>query len=109
MGDRGNIVIVDANNKPKLWFYTHWSGSELPDLVRKALIKGKDRWSDPSYLNRVLFQTMLDGDTDITGFGIDTKQGDGGTEVYICHEKKTVKLEGLPTYSFEDYVKTTSR
>ncbi len=109
MGDRGNIVIIDANDKPKLWFYTHWSGSDLPNLVRKALIKGKDRWSDPSYLNRVLFQTMLGDDDDITGFGIDTEQGDGGYEVYICHEKKTVRLQGVASYTFEEYIKTTER
>lgn len=108
MGDRGNIVIVDADNKPQLYFYTHWSGSDLPELVKAGLINGKSRWEDPPYLNRILFQTMLSDDKDITGFGIDTRMGDGGTEVFICHEKQTVKLAGCAPYSFEEYIKLES-
>lgn len=102
MGDRGNIVI-EENGTPVLFFYTHWSGSDLPRLVREALVKGRERWNDKPYLNRILFQYMLEGDMGITGFGIDTEEGDGGTEVYIDHEKQTVRFKS-ETFKFEDYV-----
>ena len=69
MGDRANIKMIYEDRKV-VWFYGHWAGRQLPELLQKGLIKGKDRWDDDCYLARILFQTMLDGDDDTTGFGI---------------------------------------
>jgi hypothetical protein len=103
MGDRGNIVVSDDGGT--LHFYTHWSGSELPQIVANALDRGRSRWDDPPYLNRILFSELIQGDVlGETGYGISIQMGDGGTEVYIDHGSQTVTY-GAQTWSFEDYVK----
>lgn len=102
---RGNIVITDKHDNPKLFFYTHWEGSRLPEIVRHALSNGQSRWGDPSYLNRILFQTMLGGDDSMLGFGIDIREGDGGVAVYINHDMQTVTIDGLRK-TFSEYIAT---
>jgi len=54
MGDRANVRIKDSGGTFHL--YTHWSGTELPETVRQALLRGKDRWDDEQYLSRIIFQ-----------------------------------------------------
>lgn len=102
MGDRGNIVIETADRKPLMYFYTHWTGSELPRLVALALTKGRSRWGDDAYLNRVLFQTMLEEDKGMVGYGLSTAMGDGGTEVYVCHDESRVRYKDK-SYTFEEF------
>lgn len=103
MGDRGNIVIL-RNSRPDLYFYTHWSGSDLPNIVANGLKRGEDRWGDDPYLNRVLFCELVKDDVlEETGYGIDTVMGDGGTEVYVDHENQTVEFED-ETYDFGSFV-----
>lgn len=104
MGDRGNIVIL-RNSRPDLYFYTHWTGSALPEIVASGLKRGKDRWGDDPYLNRILFCELVKDDVlEDTGYGIDTVMGDGGTELYVDHQKQTVEYEG-ESYSFERFIK----
>lgn len=69
MGDAGNIVVTDTNHKVVL--YTHWGGSELPQIVRSGLRRGKGRWNDAPYLTRILFSQLILGDTDdyLAGLG----------------------------------------
>ena len=67
MGDRGQIKIRDTG----VYLYTHWGGSELMADLKRALKRASDRWSDPEYLTRVIFDEMKDDDvTSTTGFGI---------------------------------------
>lgn len=75
MGDRGNIVIEkDGSCFPApVFFYTHWSGSEMKPLLQAALVSGKSRWNDSQYLARVIFCELLHGDKNITGYGITTR------------------------------------
>lgn len=68
MGDRANIVL--KQNNQAIYLYTHWSGYELPETLRKGLVKGRSRWDDETYLGRVLFQEMIGTDNGVTGFGI---------------------------------------
>lgn len=70
MGDRANIEIVyDDNNK--IYFYTHWSGTELPQTLQSALVRGKNRWDDDAYLARIIFSEMIRNEVlDETGYGI---------------------------------------
>jgi hypothetical protein len=102
MGDRGNIVI-EKDGKPVLYFYTHWTGSRLPSIVAAGLEHGRGRWGDSSYLNRALFQTLIEGDGGILGYGISSTMGDGGTEVYIDHDKKRVSYNDTG-YTFESFI-----
>lgn len=104
MGDRGNIVIETSDGNALLFFYTHYYGSALHILVAKALENGKDRWGDTPYLNRILFCSLVKNDVDgTTGAGIDTVMGDGGCEVYVCHEDERVRFNGK-TYTFAEFV-----
>lgn len=92
MGDRGNIIIEGGGTFPHpVYLYTHWSGSGIPQLLRAALKRGEDRWNDPAYLARVIFQGLIGKDNDITGFGISTSYGDGGTDWFVDMEKQTVR------------------
>jgi hypothetical protein len=105
MGDRGNIVIETEDKKPLLFFYTHWTGSDLPEIVADGLEKGKPRWGHDAYLNRILFSNLVGEDNwdDETGYGISTTECDGGTEVYICHDPQRVRFAGRK-YTFEEFI-----
>ena len=41
MGDRANIEMVYESGE-KIYFYTHWSGSELPEILQNALNGAKE-------------------------------------------------------------------
>lgn len=73
MGDRATLVILlpQPQNQPiqPLYLYTHWNGSDLPQNVAQALIDGRPRWGEPSYLARILIGSIIDLDT-IDGYGI---------------------------------------
>jgi hypothetical protein len=99
MGDRGNIVI-----DKKIWLYTHWTGSSLPQMLSVALERGRERWSDRSYLIRVIFCEMIRTDLlGITGFGIDYEEGDGGTDIYLDHEKEEISWK-KEKYKFQEFI-----
>jgi hypothetical protein len=69
MGDRANVAILDYRGQAVV-LYTHWNGVELPVTV-KAALRTKDRWGDSSYLARIIFDEMTDGQKGgATGFGI---------------------------------------
>lgn len=76
MGDRGNIVVRQGKtNRDDVWFYTHWYGSNIDEVVNTALAK-HERWDDPSYLARIIFDTLTAGHKGTTGFGISTSISD---------------------------------
>jgi len=76
MGDRANINFVERDGG-ELYFYTHWHGTELPKILARALDRGRDRWTDESYLARIIFSEMIKEEIeDTTGFGISTYRGD---------------------------------
>jgi hypothetical protein len=97
MGDRGNIIVKDGDST--VYLYTHWTGSDLPSSIRASLRRSKDRWDDGQYLARVLFQDMVGKDTGISGFGISSTMGDGGTDIEVNVDTQTVDGVG-----FEDFV-----
>lgn len=103
MGNRGNIVILSDEGKD-LFLYTHWTGSDLPSIVANALDRGRDRWDDRPYLNRILFSELIKDDVlGTTGYGLDVERGDGGTEVYVSPTEETVRY--LDThYTFKEFV-----
>lgn len=116
MGDRGNIVM--KQRKPKdsfLYFYTHYSGSDIASITQNALKRGKDHWSDEQYLARIVFCELVKDDIEGThGFGISTYMGDNEHDFIVLDaEKQTVSCvrEGDPaatpkkSWSFEQFVK----
>lgn len=103
MGDRGNIVVRSGDGD--VWFYTHWSGSEIGERAKAGLLAGKGRWDDPPYLARIIFNALQEDDRGETGFGISTRMQDNehpilvidtnppGGAVYVVDEK-TVNSDG---------------
>ena len=86
MGNRGNIVIRfnDSTDKPSaVWFYTHWSGTEIGQVVRNTLARRK-RWDDPAYLARMIFDELTAGKQGKeTGFGISTGMCDNEHDLLV--------------------------
>ena len=86
MGDRGNIKVG------KVYLYTHWGGSEIKDVLKKAL-KRKQRWNDEAYLTRIIFCEMVKDDVESeTGFGISTSLCDNEYNILeVDCEKQEVR------------------
>jgi len=106
MGDRGQIRLV-SEGSPDIYFYTHWEATELPEIVANALARGRGRWGDDEYLNRIIFSEMIKDDVmSETGFGIGTAEhGDVWRVVTVNHDAKTVEVSEIDkVWSFEDYV-----
>lgn len=80
MGDRANVKVVDGDST--VFLYTHWSGTELPGILKTALAR-KVRWDDGAYLTRIIFQEMVGDDTGESGYGISSTVGDGEDRVLI--------------------------
>ncbi len=83
MGDRGNIVVKGHGGS--VFLYSHWAGSELPNVVRDALAK-KWRWQDDCYLTRIIFDVMTDKHHgEETGFGIGASMGDNSHDFVVVN------------------------
>ena len=104
MGDRANIVV--KNSGEQVCLYSHWGGSELPDTLRAAMVRGKKRWDDAPYLARIIFCEMVKGDEmETTGFGISQSIGDGDDKVItIDVDDQTVKINDRPAVAFGDFI-----
>ncbi len=110
MGDRSNIIIVYENDD-KIGFYTHWGGSHLPNTLKDALIRGKNRWDDESYLARIIFSEMIKEEIlEETGYGIypvnSISYEEDHSSIYVFMKKKEVSI-GQIVRTFEDYIKQT--
>lgn len=94
MGDRGNIFIVqhDGSEGPKggIFFYSHWSGYRLPQILQAALIRGESRWDDEPYLARIIFSEMTRSEKpdDTTGYGITTYLTDNEYPILVVDVEK---------------------
>lgn len=108
MGDRANVAFYYAGRKEPIYFYTHWGRSELVETVRKALERGRDRWTDEAYLARIVFSEMIQSEVlSETGYGIAPYECDTGPVVEIRAERQTVALRGKWVKSFDEFVNET--
>jgi hypothetical protein len=118
MGDRANVRMkYDTDDQP-IYLYTHWTGTELPATVQRAL-KRKLRWNDGAYLARIIFDEMTRGvQGQETGFGIAPFVCDNEHPVievdvalqrvaFYNYSWETRQIDPTPFYvaSFETYVK----
>jgi hypothetical protein len=54
-----------------LYVYTHWHGSEMPEMARAAIQAAKPRWGDEPYAARIIVdQLTKDCRDQETGFGL---------------------------------------
>jgi hypothetical protein len=104
MGMRRNIAL-DYGRERKIYLYTHWGAEGLEDVLRDALLRGRSRWDDPSYLARIIFSEMIQDEVlDTTGYGIAPYvMDDEFRTIEVDLEKRTVG--GVP---FEQFVSITS-
>lgn len=101
MGSRGQIAIDQTDGR--IYLYTHWSGNKIKDILKNALIRGKDRWEDDEYLTRIIFCEMIEGSVlDTTGFGIGlSEHGDIEYPIPIVN----IELGTVDGVRFEEYIK----
>lgn len=119
MGDRANIVLVGTSYGGKehspIYLYTHWSGLEWPEMLRKALTVARPRWNDEAYCNRILIGELysdLFSEKSETGGGVSTYgigQEYDNIEVHYNGRSGTVGTkDGHTLYTFEEYVSLSS-
>lgn len=69
MGDRRIAEIKTTEGR--LYVYTHWHGSRLPELAQTAIKAAASREGDDSYWTRIVVdQLTKDGRDRETGFGL---------------------------------------
>lgn len=106
MGNRANVCIKSSEAETPVFFYTHWNGSNLPNVVAEGLRLGRSRWGDTPYLSRIIFCKMIEGDEGgLTGYGISTTVQDNEYNrpiLVVDDDKQTVGLahESTPTVEF---------
>ncbi|NTF16889.1 hypothetical protein G6L37_00420 [Agrobacterium rubi] len=103
MGDRANIQIREGSNS--VYLYTHWHGSETPAMLHRALHRGRERWTHPDYLARIIFCEMVRGnEMDLTGFGISSTEMGASKHILVDTNAQTVTIDSGEPTSFEDYL-----
>lgn len=104
MGDRANVYIKGYKGEPGVYLYTHWSGTDLPETVQRALAR-QERWDDHAYLARIVFCEMVKGfEADETGFGISAGICDGGGRILVLDpDTQEMSIDGN-SMPFKEYV-----
>ena len=106
MGDRGNIFVKDTTYEKStgVYLYSHWGGSELKETLQTALKKFPDRWTDESYLTRIVFSTMVKDDVDgETGFGISTYLTDNEHDIIMLDPGTQTVTIGEKKWTFKEF------
>jgi hypothetical protein len=95
MGDRANIAIEQGDGS-RVWLYSHWGGSEMPETLQKAL-RLRERWDDTAYFASIVYLTMRDGNDATTGFGITTRITDNEYPILVVDcDKQSITIEDEP-------------
>lgn len=103
MGDRGNIAIIQSNND-QVWLYSHWGGSELPERLKAGLTAGKGRWTDESYLAKIIIGHAVPADnwTEETGYGISCRLQDIEHDIMVVNIPQQ-RLHRITEASLKNY------
>lgn len=108
MGMRQNIRIdyqKEQDEKPKnIFIYSHWDGDgPLKEKLKQALIRGKERWFDESYLARIIFSEIIREDINgLTSYGLAPYEVDHNYPTIIIDMDK-LTVDNLP---FEEFIRT---
>ena len=108
MGDRGNICMLMRDGN-RVYFYTHWTGSQLKKILIGALTRGKSRWDDEPYLARIIFSEMIQNNVmGLEDYGISSYKTDNEHPIYYVDiENQEVTVEDV-SYAFEDFIENKS-
>lgn len=84
MGDRGNVAIIQ-NKTDQVWLYSHWGGTELPERVQVGLAVGIARWTDESYLTKIIIGHCVPTENwhEETGYGISCRMQDNEHPIIV--------------------------
>lgn len=106
MGDRANVYVHEGD-EPGVYLYTHYDGHELPEIVREALVRGQDRWTDQPYLARIILDDMTRGSRSTRGYGISAQVGDGADRIVdVDTERQVVTTsKGERSWAFAEYIR----
>ena len=79
----------------------------MPNTLANALDRGRSRWGDSSYLNRIIFSEMIKEEIEEeTGYGISHIRCDYNyDDIVINHNDNTVLDRDGKTLSFADFIK----
>lgn len=98
MGERNYIYLENDG----IYLYSHWDTQKyLYQVVIDALKRGRERWDDSQYLNRIIFCELIKEDVlGLTNYGISKEIWDGQVAVTVDIKKQTVN-----GHKFSDAVK----
>lgn len=98
MGERNYIYLEND----KIYLYSHWNTEEeLKEKLKKALIRGRSRWNDRQYLNRIIFSEIIKDDVEgLTGYGLSSDLWDGEVVLSVDVDKRQVNK-----INFEEFIK----
>jgi len=104
MGDRGNIVLKQEPYSD-IFLYTHWGGTDIAPLLKKALVRGHERWSDEPYLARIIFSEMVSDDIEgLTGYGLSPYQTDNEHPLlYVDLKQRKIHCNGN-AWTYDEFV-----
>lgn len=104
MGKRGSIQFKYENGK-SIYFYSHWKGDRLAEMVQRAL-KREKRWDDESYLARIVFCELVKGqESEETGFGISPYIIEEGSPLVIIQPSIQSVIVDKTKYTFAEFIR----
>ena len=114
MGERAQIEIVQKPHS--VFLYTHWGGKTVLSDTARGLLYGRDRWDDPEYLTRIIFDNLSrNAPFPTTGFGIGTCQHiDIDTLVTVNPDSYSIECrnfsnEKTTTWSFDELIENEGK
>ena len=129
MGSRAQVEVQQQPHS--VFLYTHWGADTILQDTIQGMIKGKSRWSDSTYLTRILFDSLkkpasaangkvLDDSYSTTGYGIGTFQASDIEKLVVVDiEHQRVSFYAVNSnvdqdrvliseHKFEEFVEDTS-
>lgn len=113
MGSRAVIQVTHPTSDTPIFFYTHWAGEEIAQILAKGIqnAKGAGRLSDYSYATRIIFDTLTELEGGSTGYGIHIGIAPGDIQYdtphiyWDNHDEPRVKYLGVDhlATTFADY------
>lgn len=98
MGERNYIFLENDN----IYLYSHWdTEKDLIKILRNALKRGRERWNDRQYLNRIIFSEMIKDDVlSLTGYGLSSDLHDG--QIVLSVDVNNMTVNKIP---FDKFIK----